>query len=114
MRGILWRLFITTASFLLVTRILPGIEVESPIDLLLAALLLGLFNSIVRPIMIFLTLPVTLVTFGLFILIINGFLLYTVSYLVGGFHISSFWMAVVASILISLVSSIINWLAKST
>ncbi len=113
MRAMLFRLFVTAVAVLLVAKLMPGIEVESPLDLLLVALLLGLFNAVIRPIMIFLTLPVTLITFGLFIFIINGFLLYSVSYLVGGFHISSFWMAVVASMLISIVSSIINWLARS-
>ncbi len=112
MRAILFRLFVTSAAVLLVARFMPGIEVEGPLDLILAASLLGFFNAFVRPVMIFLTLPATIITFGLFVFIINGLLLYLVSYLVAGFHIESFGIAVLASILISIVSGIINWLAR--
>ncbi len=112
MRHFVFRLLVTSIAFLIVARILPGFTVTSPAALFGSALVLGLINAFLRPLMIFLTLPLTLLTLGLFIFIINGATLYLTSYLVPGFHIESIWTAILASILISLVSSIINWLAK--
>jgi len=62
--------------------------------------------------MVMITLPITVVTLGLFLFIINGIILYLVSLLIDGFEISSLFVAIIASILITIVSSIINWLAK--
>ncbi|OQX91267.1 MAG: hypothetical protein B6D58_08585 [candidate division Zixibacteria bacterium 4484_95] len=112
MKRFISKLFVTSLSVLFVAKLLPGIEVTNVLSLILAALILGIFNAMLRPFMIIITLPFTLLTFGLFIFIINGLLLYLTSFLVGGFEINNFWMAVIASVLISIVSSIINWLAR--
>ena len=112
MKHFLFRLLVSAIAFLVVAHVLPGFEITSPASLFLSALILGLFNAFLRPLMIFLTLPLTIFTLGLFIFIINGLLLYLTSYLVSGFHIQNFLTAVLAAILISLLSGIINWLAR--
>jgi putative membrane protein len=112
MRHFLFRLLITAIAFLVVANVLPGFKVDSPLALFGSALVLGLFNAFLRPLMVLLTLPLTFLTFGLFIFIINGVILYLTSYLVAGFHIQSIWTAIIASVLISVVSSIISWLAR--
>ena len=112
MKRFLFSFLVTSVAVLFVARLLPGIEITDALSLFLAAFILGVFNALLRPLMIIITLPFTILTFGLFILVINGLLLYLTSFLVGGFEITSFWVAVIASILISLISSIINWLAR--
>lgn len=112
MRYFLFRLLITSIAFLVVAKLLPGFKIDSPLALFGSALLLGLFNAFLRPLMVLLTLPLTFLTLGLFIFIINGAILYLISHLISGFHIQDIWTAIIASILISIVSSIISWLAK--
>jgi len=107
------RWLITSIAVLFVAKLLPGITVTSFGGLILAALILGIFNAFLRPLMIILTLPLTVFTFGLFIFIINGIILYLTALIVSGFDIANIWVAIIASILISIVSGIINWLAKS-
>ena len=111
MRDILLRLLVTSIAVLLVAKLLPGIEVTSGWALLFTAILLGIFNAILRPFMIILTLPATFLTFGLFLFVINGIILYLTAYFIDGFEISGLFAAVIAAILISIVSGIINWLA---
>lgn len=79
---------------------------------LLAAFILGIVNALIRPILIILSLPIQLLTLGLFTFIINGFMLWIVSRVVHGFYISGFWPAVLASILLSIGSSIISWVVQ--
>lgn len=106
------RVLITSAAVLIVVKILPWIKVSDPGALIVTALLLGIFNSILRPLLIILTLPINILTLGLFIFIINGLILYLVAFLVPGFEISSFGAAVLASILISITAGTINWLIR--
>jgi putative membrane protein len=74
----------------------------------ISALLLGIANSLIKPLLILMTLPLTVLSFGFFLLIINGLVLMLVSSVVNGFHLSGFWTAVFASIFISLISIFIN------
>ena len=106
------KLVITSAAILVVVKILPWVEVSDPIALIVAALLLGIFNSILRPVLIILTLPISILSLGLFIFIINGLILYVISVLVPGFEIANFGAAVLASILISIIAGVINWTIK--
>ena len=114
MRQFLLRTLITAAAIFIVVKIMPGVAVESPLALFITAILLGLLNAIIRPLLIFLTLPITVLSFGLFIFVINGLILVLVSYLVPGFKVANFGVAILASILISIISWIINWLVKET
>jgi len=104
----LTKVLLNAVSVGITAGILPGVDVNGPVAILLAGFILGLLNAIIKPILIILTLPITLLTLGLFALIINGFVLYLTALLVSGFYISSFWMAVLASIIISIVSAILN------
>jgi putative membrane protein len=99
------RLLINMATIMIIAYIFPRlIWVDSWVSALGAAFLLGIVNAIIRPIFVLLTLPLTLVTLGLFLLVINALMLWLVAGLVGGFHVIGFWGAFFGSILISLIS----------
>jgi len=103
------RLLINIVAILIISYLFPGlIWVDSFWAALVTAFLLGIVNAIIRPILVLLTLPLTLVTLGLFLLVINGLMLWLVSVLVRGFHVSGFWGAVLGSILISIVSWLLS------
>jgi putative membrane protein len=108
------RFIINVLAILIIAYLFPKmIRVDSFWAALIAALLLGIVNAFIRPIFVFLTLPLTVLTLGLFLLVINGLMLWLVAVLVGGFHVNGFWGAVVGSILISIVSWILSWFLPS-
>lgn len=103
------RFIVNMVAILIISHLFPKmIWVDGFLSALVAAFLLGIVNVIVRPILVFLTFPLTLLTLGLFLLIINGLMLWLVSALVKGFHVSGFWGALFGSIFISLVSWILT------
>ena len=102
--GFLIRLLANTLAILAAAYMLPGIEVSGGLSLLAAALVLALINAFVRPVLLFLTLPFTLVTLGLFIFLLNAFCLWLTSLLVKGFDVHGFWTTVFGALLISIVS----------
>ena len=105
----IFRLLIHMVAILIISYLLPRlIRVEGMWAALVAAFLLGIVNAVLRPILVFFTLPITVLTFGLFLLVINGLMLWLVSIFVRGFHVNGFWGAVFGSILISLVSWILS------
>jgi putative membrane protein len=105
----IFRLIINMVAILIISYLFPKvIRVDGFLAALVAAFLLGIVNTILRPVLVFLTFPITLVTLGLFLLIINGLMLWLVSGLVREFHVSGFWGAVLGSILISIVSWILS------
>lgn len=106
--GFLIRVLVNAAAIYLIAVIVPGIEISGVLAALGAGLVLGLVNAVVRPILIVLTLPVTLVTLGLFLLILNGFCLWLTSWLVKGFEVHGFWPAVFGALLVSLVSWLLS------
>jgi putative membrane protein len=108
MTGFVLRVAIVALGLWLATQILPGLYFASAGTLLVAALLLGVVNAIVRPIAVVLTLPLTLLTLGLFLLVINAAMLGLVALLLSGFQISGFWTAVGASLIVSLT----GWVAS--
>jgi putative membrane protein len=108
MRGFLARLFITAFGLWIDDMLLAGVRFDGLAALWIAALLLGLVNAIVRPILIVLTLPFTLVTLGLFIFVINGAMVLLVSRLMPSFHVEGLWSAILASVLVGLT----GWLAN--
>jgi putative membrane protein len=99
---------ITALSLWAASGIFHGISFSSRHSLFIAALLLGLANAIVRPIVIVLTIPLTVVTFGFFLLVINALMMLLVSSVVSGFKVSGFWTAFFASIFIALLSFFIG------
>jgi putative membrane protein len=103
--GFVVRLIINMVAILVIAFLLPKlIHVDGLFPALLAAFLLGIVNAILKPILVFLTLPLTVVTLGLFLLVINGLMLWLVGAVVKGFYVNGFWGAVLGSILISIVS----------
>ncbi len=103
------RLIINMVAILIISYLFPKmIRVDGFITALVAAFLLGIVNTVLRPVLVFLTFPITVVTLGLFLFIINGLMLWLVSALVRGFYVSGFWGAVFGSILISIVSWILS------
>lgn len=101
--------FIVAASVVLAAKILPGVQVTGWKPAFIAAAVLGLLNLLVKPVFVILTLPLTVLTFGLFLFVVNALVVGLTSYLVPGFHIKGFWAAVFAAILISLFT----WIGDS-
>ena len=104
MPGFFVRAAIVALGLWLASLIVPGVEVRSLGALIMAALLLGIVNAVIRPILIFLTLPITLVTFGLFLVVINGLMIELVAHVLSGFAVDGLWSAMLASIVVSLTS----------
>jgi putative membrane protein len=105
----LFRLLINVVAILIIAHIAPSlISVDGFLSALIAAILLGIVNTIIRPILVILTFPITLLSLGLFLLVINGLMLWLVSALVSGFHVNGFWGALFGSILISIVSWVLS------
>ena len=113
MLTLLARWIVNAAALMLVAYLYPGVTVDSFVAALLAALALGLVNAVVRPILVLLTLPVTLLTLGLFIFVINALLFWFVAEVVHGFHVSGFGAALLGSILYSVLTLITSWLLFS-
>ncbi len=105
---LLW--ILNALALLAVAYLLPGIHVDGFIGALLAALVLGLINALVRPLLILLTLPITVLTLGLFILVINGLLFWFAGSVLRGFEVSGFWVGVMGALLYSILSSVFSLL----
>jgi putative membrane protein len=109
MKGLLFRLLITALGLWLAATIVPGVAITGWGALLAAALVLGIVNAVIRPVILVLTLPLTVLTLGLFILVVNGISLYLVAWLVPGFSLSGLGAAILASIVVGLT----GWLAST-
>ncbi len=110
MRYLLLRWVLNAVALLAVAYLYPGVRVESFLAAAVAALALGLANALIRPILVVLTLPVTILTLGLFLFVINAALFWFVAQVVKGFAVQGFLAALVGSILYSLVSLVVSWL----
>src|SRR5262245_23939126 len=101
---------VNAGALLLVAYLYPGVQIKDFVAALVAALVLGLVNAIIRPILVLLTLPVTLLTLGLFLFVINALLFWLVAEVVSGFAVTGFWAALIGSILYSIITLITSWL----
>ncbi len=110
MKIILKKWFILSIAIYLASVLINGFSVETATAIIIASALLGIFNVFIKPVLIFITLPINLLTLGLFTFVINALLLYMVSSIVKGIYLDSFWSALLASIIISILSMIINWI----
>ena len=108
MKGFLLRWFINSLALLVVTYIVKGIEIANLPTVFIAALVLGIINAFLRPLIILVTLPINILTWGLFTFIINGFMFYLVSKIVRGFSIANFWTAFFSALLYSVISLLLN------
>ncbi|HEY3889518.1 MAG TPA: phage holin family protein [Caulobacteraceae bacterium] len=109
MVGFVLRALIAAVGLWIATLIVPGISADSAATLLFAAVLLGIVNAIVRPILIVLTLPFTIITLGLFLLVINGLMLMLVAVFLHGFHVHGLFAAILGSIVVGLTGWIGSW-----
>jgi putative membrane protein len=108
MKGVLLRWFVLTIAVLTACWFLDGIRMNGIFSALLAAALLGILNAVFRPILILLTLPVNILTLGLFTFVINAVMLMIVSAVIPGFDIRGFWTAVLGALIISAASGLLN------
>lgn len=108
MRGFALRFIVTGVAVVVAAQIIPGLAIDSFAAGLVGVLVLAVLNAVVRPLLYLLSAPFIVVTLGLFMIVINAFLLHVVSVLVKGFHVAGFWPAVGGAVLISLVSAIMN------
>jgi putative membrane protein len=106
------RLLVNAVALLIVAYFLPGVHVDSFLGAIIAALILGIVNAILRPILFILTLPLQILTLGLFTLIINGFLFWLVAHMGIGLRVDGYWSAFLAAIVLSIVSFVLSWLVK--
>ena len=102
------RWLLLAAALLLVAHLYPGVQVTSFGSALIAALVLGLFNALLRPLLVLLTLPVTLITLGLFLFVINALMFYFAASVLEGFHVSGFVAALIGSLIYSLCGVVID------
>jgi putative membrane protein len=109
MLGFIVTVLVTAVTLLILARISIGLDIDDMGSALIAALVLGLLNATLRPVLGFLTFPITLLTFGLFSIVLNAIVLYITAALVRGFHIRGFLNAIIASILLGLINGVIFW-----
>jgi putative membrane protein len=102
--GFFVRVLLNTLAIVLAGSIVPGINVDGLLPALAAGVALGLVNALIRPIVVILTLPITLLTLGLFLLVLNGLCFWLVSAVVPGFHVAGFWPAMGGALLVTVVS----------
>jgi putative membrane protein len=93
----------------LASSIIPGVQITGTGNFILAAILLGLVNAFIRPIALFLTLPITIVTLGLFLFVLNAAMFGLVAAMLDGFVVAGFWSALFGAIIVSLTSTIASW-----
>jgi len=101
------KLLINTVSIFVVAYVLPGIQVDSFLTALVLAVVLAVLNVTLKPLLILLTIPLTIITFGLFLFVVNVLVLFAAAALIDGFHIAGFWWALLFSLLVSLLNGIL-------
>lgn len=109
MQGFLVRLVINALGLWLAAEIVPGISIDRPATLVLAALLMGVVNALVRPVAVLLTLPLTIMTLGIFLLVLNAAMFALVAWILPGFAVTGFWAALFGWLIVS----VIGWFAAS-
>ncbi|MBT8088137.1 MAG: phage holin family protein [Gammaproteobacteria bacterium] len=109
MQGILIRTVISMLGLFLASKIISGVSIVGTGTFVLAAILLGLVNAIVRPVALLLTLPLTIVTLGLFLFVLNAAMFGLVAILLDNFSVAGFWSAVFGAIIVSITSTVASW-----
>ena len=100
-------LLITTISIFAVSYILPGVVIDTFVTALIVAVVMAVLNVTLKPLLILITIPITVLTLGLFLLVINVLVLYAADTLIDGFHLAGFWWALAFSLLVSLVNGVL-------
>ena len=106
------QVLISALAVMVTQYIIPGVSIDDFFTGIIVALLLGLFNATIKPFLVILTLPITVVTFGLFLLVINAFVINLAASFIDGFNVAGFWSAVFFSLILSLVTSVFGGMDK--
>lgn len=112
--GFVLRIIVNTLAIVVAAKLVPGIEIDGVLAAIAAGLLLGVVNAVVRPVLLVLTLPITLVTLGLFLLVLNGLCFWLVAAVVKGFQVAGFWSAVLGALVVSVVSWVVTLLVSDS
>ena len=102
------KLLLTAVAVVVLAKLLPGVEVAGYVSAIIVAIVLAVLRLIVKPILVILTLPVTIITLGLFLLIINAFIILMADYFIDGFAVRNIWWALIFSLLLSFLQSIFH------
>ncbi len=106
--GLIVRLLLSTLAVIIGAYLIPGVSVDSIVTALIVAVVLGILNAIVKPILIILTIPVTVLTLGLFLLVINVIIIYIADSLIPGFAVAGFFSALIFSVVLAVIGWILN------
>ena len=106
------RLLLNALAVIILSYLLPGVGVDSMVTAIIVALVLSILNFLVKPILIVLTLPITIITLGLFLLVINAIIILIAAHFIPGFEVTSVWWAIIFSLLLSFLQSILHSLLK--
>jgi putative membrane protein len=104
LRGLILRFLFGVAGLWVAAHVVPGISYRNLGSLMAASAILGVINAVIRPILVILTLPLTIITFGLFLLVINGVTLWLVTWFLHGFHVHGSWAAILGALIVSIAS----------
>lgn len=110
--GFLLKLILTGVAAAIAAYILPGVTIDGIFTAVLLALVLGILNAVVKPILVVLSLPVTIITLGLFLLVINALIILLADYLLSGFSVDGFLWALIFSVVLSVLTSIVDMIVK--
>ena len=108
------RTLLSALAVIILANFLPNVQVDNYVTAIIVAIVLSLLNFIIKPILVIFTLPVTILTFGLFLLVINAIIIFLADNLIDGFHVTSFWSAILFSLLLSFLQSILFSLLKES
>lgn len=103
-------ILINSVAVFLTAYLLKGVTVKNFLHAVLVAIVLAIVNAIIKPILIILTIPITILTLGLFILVINALIIMLVDYLLSGFKVNNFWWALLFSIVLSIINAVLHWI----
>ena len=106
------RLLLNALAVVILSYVLPGVGVDSMFTAIIVAVVLSILNFLVKPLLIVLTLPITVITLGLFLLVINAIIILIAAKLIDGFQVTSFWWAVIFSLLLSFLQAILHSILK--
>jgi putative membrane protein len=106
--NLLLRIIVTAVSAVIAAWILPGVHLDDFMVAIILAFVLALLNGLLKPILVFLTIPITIFTFGLFLLVINAAMIMLAGYFVNGFYVDGFWYALLFSLILSFISSLLG------
>ena len=110
MKHVIAKILISGAALMFTANLLDGIYVDGWGSVFVAAIILGIVNAVIRPVLLILTLPLNVFTLGLFTFVLNGLMLKTVAAVVSGFDIVGIWPAIIGAVVLSVVSTVLNWL----